>query len=400
MKNRFVSLLLLVIIPFTGYSQADLDYYLPDDIEFDPAIPTPEEVIGHQVGEWHVTHDKLVSYMYAIAEASDRVTIEEYAKSYEDRPLLILTITSPGNHAQIDEIKENQLALTEPDQSGDVDIENQPVVVNIGNSIHGNEPSGSNSSMLTAYYFAAAQGERVEEILDDAVLLLDPSFNPDGLNRFATWVNMHKSITTTTDPADREYNERWPSGRTNHYWFDLNRDWMPVQHPESRGRITKFHEWRPNILTDHHEMGSNSTFFFQPGIPSRTHPLTPQINQDLTGQIAEFHAEALDEIQSLYYSKESFDDFYYGKGSTYPDLFGTIGILFEQASSRGHAQETDHGVLEFPFTIRNQFTTALSTVDAAVALRTDLHEYRRDYYRDVREEASNADAKAFVIGDP
>lgn len=399
MKNRFISLFLLLIIPFTVYSQADLDYYLPDDAEFDPSIPTPEEVIGHQVGEWHVTHDKLVSYMYAIAEASDRVTIEEYAKSYEDRPLLILTITSPGNHAQIDEIKENQLALTEPDQSGDVDIENQPVVVNIGNSIHGNEPSGSNSSMLTAYYFAAAQGERIEEILDDAVLLLDPSFNPDGLNRFATWVNMHKSITTTTDPADREYNERWPSGRTNHYWFDLNRDWMPVQHPESRGRIGKFHEWRPNILTDHHEMGSNSTFFFQPGIPSRTHPLTPQINQDLTGQIAEFHAEALDEIQSLYYSEESFDDFYYGKGSTYPDLFGTIGILFEQASSRGHAQETDHGVLEFPFTIRNQFTTALSTVDAAVALRTDLHEYRRNYYRDVREEASDADTKAFVIGD-
>lgn len=399
MKKRFISLLLLLIIPFTGYSQADLDYYLPDDVEFDPSIPTPEEVIGHQVGEWHVTHDKLVSYMYAIAEASDRVTIEEYAKSYEDRPLLILTITSPGNHAQIDDIKENQLALTEPDQSGDVDIENQPVVVNIGNSIHGNEPSGSNSSMLTAYYFAAAQGERVEEILDDAVLLLDPSFNPDGLNRFATWVNMHKSITTTTDPADREYNERWPSGRTNHYWFDLNRDWMPVQHPESRGRVAKFHEWRPNILTDHHEMGSNSTFFFQPGIPSRTHPLTPQINQDLTGQIAQFHAEALDEIQSLYYSEESFDDFYYGKGSTYPDLFGTIGILFEQASSRGHAQETDHGVLEFPFTIRNQFTTALSTVDAAVALRTDLHEYRRDYYRNVREEASGADTKAFVIGD-
>jgi len=400
MKNRFLLLLLLLIIPITGYSQADLDYYLPDDVEFDPAIPTPEEVIGHQVGEWHVTHDKLVSYMYAIAEASDRVTIEEYAKSYEDRPLLILTITSPENHAQIDEIKDNQLALTEPNQSGDVDIENQPVVVNLGNSIHGNEPSGSNSSMLSAYYFAAAQGERIEEILDDAVILLDPSFNPDGLNRFSSWVNMHKSITTTTDPTDREYNERWPSGRTNHYWFDLNRDWMPVQHPESRGRIAKFHEWRPNILTDHHEMGSNSTFFFQPGIPSRTHPLTPQLNQDLTGQIAEFHAEALDEIQSLYYSEESFDDFYYGKGSTYPDLFGTIGILFEQASSRGHAQETDHGVLEFPFTIRNQFTTALSTVDAAVALRTDLHEYRIDYYRDVREEASDADTKAFVIGDP
>lgn len=399
MKNKFLAFFTLLIIPVSAFCQVDLDYYLPNDVEFNPDIPTPEEIIGHQVGEWHVTHDKLVSYMYAVAEASDRVTIEEYAKTYEDRPLLLLTITSPENHSRIDQIKQNQVALTNADQSDEVDIENQPAVVNIGHSIHGNEPSGANASMLSAYYFAAARGDKIENILENTVILLDPSFNPDGLNRFATWVNMHKSMTTVTDPADREYNEGWPSGRTNHYWFDLNRDWMPVQHPESRGRIAKFHEWRPNILTDHHEMGSNSTFFFQPGIPSRTHPLTPQINQDLTGKIAEFHAEALDDIQSLYYSEESFDDFYYGKGSTYPDLFGTIGILFEQASSRGHAQETDHGVLTFPFTIRNQFTTALSTVDAAVALRTDLHEYRKSYYQDVMEEASDADIKAYIIGD-
>lgn len=399
MKKTLTALFTLLFLPLSAFSQAGLDYYLPEDVEFNPEIPTPSEIIGHEVGEWHVTHDKLVQYMYAVAAASDRVTIEEYAKSYEDRPLLVLTITSQENHARIDQIKENQLGLTNAGQSGDINIDNQPVVTFIGHSIHGNEPSGSNASLLSAYYFAAAEGEKIENILENAVILLDPSFNPDGLNRFATWANMHKSMTTVTDPADREYNEGWPSGRTNHYWFDLNRDWMPVQHPESRGRVAKFHEWRPNILTDHHEMGTDNTFFFQPGIPSRTHPLTPQINQDLTAAIAEFHADALNEIQSLYYSKESFDDFYYGKGSTYPDLFGTIGILFEQASSRGHAQESDHGVLTFPFTIRNQFTTALSTVDAAVSLRTDLHQYRRSYYQDIEEEASDLDTKAFVIGD-
>lgn len=400
MKYTLTVLFTLLFLPLSAFSQAGLDYYLPDDVEYNPDIPTPFEIIGHEVGEWHVTHDKLVQYMYAIAEASERVTIEEYAKSYEDRPLLILTITSPQNHARIDQIKKNQLGLTDAGQSGDIDIENQPVVTYIGHSIHGNEPSGSNASMLSAYYFAAAESEKIENILENAVILLDPSFNPDGLNRFATWANMHKSMTAVTDPADREYNEGWPSGRTNHYWFDLNRDWMPVQHPESRGRVAKFHEWRPNILTDHHEMGTDNTFFFQPGIPSRTHPLTPQINQDLTASIAEFHAEALNEIQSLYYTKESFDDFYYGKGSTYPDLFGTVGILFEQASSRGHVQESDHGILTFPFTIRNQFTTALSTVDAAVSLRIDLHEYLRTYYQDVEEQASDADTKAFVAGDP
>lgn len=399
MKYRLAVLITLLIFPVSAFCQVSLDYYLPDDVAYDPDVPTPAEIIGHEVGEWHITHDKLVQYMYAVAESSERVTIEQYAKTYEDRPLLLLTITSPDNHSRIEQIKENQLALTDPNRSENVDIQNQPVVTYIGNSIHGNEPSGSNAALLTAYYYAAAQGEKIDNILKNSVILLDPSFNPDGLNRFATWVNVHKSMTTVTDPADREYNEGWPSGRTNHYWFDLNRDWMPVQHPESRGKITKFHEWRPNILTDHHEMGTNSTFFFQPGIPSRTHPLTPQINQELTGAIAKFHAEALDQIQSLYYTKESFDDFYYGKGSTYPDLFGTVGILFEQASSRGHEQESDNGVLTFPFGIRNQFTTALSTVDAGISLRSDLHEYRRTYYRDVAEEASDEDVRAYVIGD-
>lgn len=400
MKFVYSSLFLFLFACTAGYSQSNLNYYLPDDVTYNPAIPTPAEVIGHEVGQWHVTHDKLVSYMYALAEASDRAVIEEIGRTYEDRPLLHLTITAPGNHASIEEIKANQQLLSDAGQSGNLDIESMPVIINMGFSIHGNEPSGSNASMLTAYYLTAAEGGEIEEILENTVILLDPSFNPDGLNRFATWANIHKSIhAPVTDPDSREFDEVWPGGRTNHYWFDLNRDWMPVQHPESRARVTKFHEWKPNILTDHHEMGSGSTFFFQPGIPSRTHPLTPQINQDLTAAIGEYHAEALDGIKSLYFTKESYDDFYYGKGSTYPDVFGTIGILFEQASSRGHAQETEHGVLEFPFTIRNQFTTSLSTLRAANALRTDLHEYRRQFYSDVAEEAADASVRAIVVGD-
>ncbi len=398
MKRILSTLLLLLIVATSSIAQHLLDY-LPGDVTYNEAIPTPAEIIGHEVGEWHITHDKLVQYMYAVAEASDRATIQEYARTYENRPLLLLSITTPENHANLDQIMENHHALTDPDRSPNLDIDSMPVVVNLGYSVHGNEPSGSNASMLSAYYYTAAEGEKIDAILENAVILIDPSLNPDGLNRFATWVNMHKSVTTVTDPASREFNEVWPNGRTNHYWFDLNRDWMPVVHPESRGRMNMFHKWRPNVLTDHHEMGTNATYFFQPGIPERTHPLTPQINQDLTAAIAEFHADALDDVQALYYTKEVFDDFYYGKGSTYPDIFGTIGILFEQASSRGHAQESVHGVLEFPVTIRNQFLTSLSTVDASVALRTDLHEYRRSFYRDMREEAAAAQTRAIVVGD-
>jgi len=383
-----------------GQDDMSLNYYLPDDVSYNPSIPTPEEIIGHQVGQWHITHDKLVYYMRALADASDRVTYMEYAKTYEDRPLVMLTITSPDNHSSIERIKENHHLLKDPSQSGNLDLSTMPVIINMGYSVHGNEPSGSNASPLVAYYFAAAQGEEIEQMLNNAVILLDPSLNPDGLQRFSTWANMHKSIkASVTDPEDREHNEVWPGGRTNHYWFDLNRDCMPVQHPSSRGRIQMFREWHPNVLTDHHEMGTNSTYFFQPGVPSRTNPITPQRNQDLTMAIAEYHADALDERQELYYSRESFDDFYYGKGSTYPDVFGTIGILFEQASSRGHAQESVHGVLTFPETILNQVTTSFSTFEASIELRVDLLDHMRTFYREAEQEASNSAIKAYVVGD-
>jgi len=313
MKKAFL-LSIALLFGISAGAQVTLDYYLPKGIKYDSKIPTPKSVLGTEVGEWHVRHDQLVNYMYAVAEASDRVTISEYARTYEGRPLLMLTITSPENHNNIEELKREHVQLTDASSSGNLDITNMPAVITLSYSVHGNEPSGSNSSLLTVYHLAAAQGKEIEDVLKNTIILVDPSINPDGLSRFAQWANQHKSLNNlVTDPASREYNEVWPGGRTNHYWFDLNRDWLLVQHPESKGRIAKFHEWKPNILTDHHEMGTNSTFFFQPGIPSRTHPLTPERNQRLTASIAEYHAEELDKIQSLYYSKESFDDFYYEK---------------------------------------------------------------------------------------
>ena len=377
-----------------------LDYYLPDDVTYNSNIPTPEEILGAQLGEWHVRHDQLVNYMYAVAEASERVTITEYARTYENRPLLMLTITSPQNHQNIDELKEEHLKLTDASVSDDLDLSRMPAVVTMSYSVHGNEPSGSNASLAVVYYLAAAQGAEINAMLQNTIINVDPSINPDGLDRFAHWANTNKSLNVlVTDPNSREFDETWPGGRTNHYWFDLNRDWMPMIHPESQGRVAKFHEWVPQVLTDHHEMGTNSTFFFQPGIPSRTHPLTPQRNQALTGAIAEYHAEALDDIQSLYYTRESFDDFYYGKGSTYPDVQGSIGILFEQASSRGHAQESIHGIVKFPFTIKNQFVTSLSTLEAVQELKEELLANTREFFKEAAEEARDASTKAYVFGE-
>ncbi len=397
MKNIF-TVLVLLSISFSLFSQKmDLDYYLSSG-KYNPDIPTPESVLGYQVGEWHVSHDQLIMYLRELDRASDRITMKEFGRTYEHRPLILLTITTPENHKNIDQIRANHVQLTNPDQSKKVDLDQAPVVLYQGYSIHGNESSGSNAAMLYAYHLAAVQGKEIEKILSQSIILLDPCYNPDGFNRFANWVNAHKSKNLSGDPANREYNEPFPRGRTNHYWFDLNRDWLPSQHPESQGRIKNFHEWYPNILTDHHEMGTNSTYFFQPGIPSRTNPNTPKENQELTKKIANFHAKALDKIGSLYYAEESFDDFYYGKGSTYPDANGCIGILFEQASSRGHLQESDNGLVSFPFTIRNQLTTSLSTLEAAQNLRKDLLDYQRRFYQSGIEAAKKSKTKGYVFG--
>ncbi|WP_138433886.1 M14 family zinc carboxypeptidase [Winogradskyella algicola] len=376
--------------------QTDLSYYLPDGVIYNPNIPTPKSIVGHEVGEWHITHDKLVQYMRELAEVSNRVSIEDRGQTFEGRPLILLTITSPSNHSKLDHIKTQHIEATDTDKANFKDM---PIVVYQGFSIHGNEPSGSNAALALAYYLAAAEGSEIENLLKNTVILFDPSLNPDGLQRFAYWANTNRGKNLNADPNDREFSEVWPGGRTNHYWFDMNRDWLPVQLPESRARIQTFHEWLPNILTDHHEMGTNASFFFQPGIPSRTHPLTPKMNQELTKDIAKFHAKALDKIGSLYYSEESFDDFYYGKGSTFPDINGGIGILFEQASSRGHLQESENGILSFPFTIKNQFTAALSTLEAANGMRKELLEYQHNFYKNARREASKEGNKAIIFGD-
>ncbi len=366
-------------------------------LTFNSTIPTPEQILGFQVGDWHVSHDKLLFYLHTLAEKSNRISIDTIGFTHEQRPLIQLIITNPANHSNLEEIRKKHVELTNP-STATISTENLPVVVWQGYSIHGNEASGSNAALLYAYYLAAAEGEEIENKLQNAIIILDPSFNPDGLNRFASWVNMHKSKSHITDPNRRETNEPFPMGRTNHYWFDLNRDWLPVQQPESKARLKRFHDWKPNILTDHHEMGTNSSFFFQPGVPQRTNPITPQKNQELTAKIGTFHAKFLDNIGSLYYTEQSFDDFYYGKGSTYPDANGSVGILFEQASARGHSQDSENGVITFDFAIRNQLTTSLSTLEAAINLRKELLDYQQNFYKTASDFAKNSTEKGYLIG--
>lgn len=375
-----------------GVTLAD---YLPGAAaRYDAAVPPPASVLGFEVGSWHLRPDQSVAYLERLAALSDRVTIEETGRTHERRPQLLLTISSPANLARIDEILAAHRAVSEP--GAVAPTTELPVVVWLGFSIHGNEPSGASAALLTAYHLAASKDPEVLGWLDHAVVLIDPMLNPDGLGRFAAHANEWRGKVPVSTPGHREHVEDWPPGRTNHYFFDLNRDWLPLSQPESRARVAIFQRWRPNVFADFHEMGSNSSFFFQPGVPSRQNPLTPAKNLELTRALARFHARALDALGSAYYTEETFDDFYYGKGSTYPDVQGAVGILFEQASSRGHVQETPNGPLSFPFTIRNQLTAALSTVRGAVESRSELQAFQRDFYAEALRSAGDG---AYLVGD-
>ena len=292
-----------------------------------------------------------------------------------------MIITSESNHSRLEEIRKQHLELSNS-KNKDIDVSNMPIVVYQGFSVHGDEPSGSNASLPLMYHLLASNSQETIELLENTIILLDPSFNPDGLQRFSQWANSNKNQSLTADPNDREYNQYWPRGRTNHYWFDLNRDMLPNQLVETNAKVKTFTEWLPNILTDHHEMGTNSSFFFQPGVPERKNPLISDLNQALTREIGTYHEKALNSIGSLYYSEEDYDDFFFGKASTYPDANGSIGILFEQGSSRGHIQESVNGILTFPFTIRNQLTAAFSTLEAAKNMRVKLLNYMKDFYDD------------------
>ena len=382
----------ITVTPDTGGQPVTA--YLPDTVSYNKTIPTPESVLGANLGEWHVRHDQVVNYMQLLAEKSDRITIEETGRTHENRPLLLMTITAPSNRGNIEAMRQQHIDAME---SGKKVGSDAPLIFYMGYSIHGNEPSGTNASLALAYYLAAAEGEEIDALLNNNIVLFDPSFNPDGLSRFAQWANMHKGKQLVSDSRHREHDEGWPSGRTNHYWFDLNRDWLLLAHPESQARIKQFHKWRPHILTDFHEMGTDSTYFFQPGVRSRKNPLTPDENVTLTEALAHYHAAAFDEQGELYFTEEAFDDFYAGKGSTYPDLHGSVGILFEQASSRGHLQDSINGKLAFKDTIANQITTSLSTFRGALANKAAILDYQSGFVKSTQSLAKQDAQAGFVV---
>ncbi|MEO0571865.1 MAG: M14 family zinc carboxypeptidase [Bacteroidota bacterium] len=385
---------------FLGTSLSAQDYFYKKFQPFDATIPSPAEFLGHDIGHRHTRHDLIVAYLAKLAEVSDRASIYEYGETHEGRKLVILTISSPENLQNLKNIKQQHLAFVDPSKSvsnyGEV-----PIFINLGYNVHGNEPSTSEAALLTAYTLVASTNSEILNYINNSVVMIDPTLNPDGRDRFTHWANMYQGNPQVSDPQDAEHNEYWPGGRTNHYWFDLNRDWLLGVHPESRGKLKWYHEWYPNVVTDFHEMGTQSSYFFEPMKDNASlDPIMPKENYvDLNNLFGDYFAQALDSIGSFYFTKEVFDGTYPGYGSSYPDLQGALALLFEQASSRGHVQKTAFGEITFPFTIRNQYVSSIATVRAAVENKAYMRKYQQDFFKSALGNAAKSRIKGYSFKD-
>ncbi|QYJ75255.1 M14 family zinc carboxypeptidase [Shewanella sp. FJAT-52076] len=333
-----------------------------------------EAYLGYPLGEWHIRHDQVNGFLEKLAADNPRVSLEDTGYSHERRRQLTAVITAPANQARLNEI----LAERAQVKQGKA----QPMlVIWLAYSIHGDEASGAHAALALAQHLAMSQESWITELLSQSVVLITPSQNPDGLDRFANWSNSYRGIAVpVADENHKEHNQNWPAGRYNHFLADLNRDWLFLRHPESRGRVALLHRWQPQYVGDFHEMGHNQSYFFQPGVPERTHPLTEQRNQQLTEKLAHFYRQALDAKQQAYFSRQGFDDFFYGKGSTYPDINGAVGVLFEQASARGQVQDSQYGGISLAEAIDNQFTTSVAALKGAHQLRQELIDFQHDFY--------------------
>jgi hypothetical protein len=397
MKIKTAILGVTVFLFYTLSEVKAQNYFYSQYSPFKSNITTPEQFLGYKIGDFHTRHDQIVSYLKELDLQSDEATLITYGKTYEGRPLVMLVISSAKN---IQNLKGIQAEHTKAISETRIESKNNlPLIINLAYNVHGNEPSSAEAALLTAYTLLSSESEIVKAYKENAVIFIDPTINPDGRERHTQWANMYRAEQLVADNNDAEHNEAWPRGRTNHYWFDLNRDWYLAIHPESRAKLNWYHQWYPNVVTDFHEMGTNSSFFFEPMKTNGSkNPIMPKDNYTtLNDLFAKYYVKSMDSIGSLYFTKEVFDGTYPGYGSSYGDLQGALALLFEQASSRGHVQETPYGDLTFAFTIRNQYQMSMATLMAAVENKDRLRKYQIDFFKSAITNANSDKIKAYTF---
>ena len=373
------------------------------DIRYDERIPTLEQVTGHAVGDEITSPEGIAAYLAALAAAApDRTSLVTYARSEEGRPLHLLAIGSPTRMAGLEGTKAGLRRLADPRglsaEEAERLVADLPAVVWLVHSVHGDEISSSDAALALAHHLLAAQGDATADLVRrEAVVLIDPLQNPDGRARFLAAHRLARGPASDPVPVAAEHDEPWPSGRPNHYLFDMNRDWFALTQPETRGRVGVFLDWYPQLNVDLHEMGGDATYYFAP-------PAEP-LNPHFAPSQSEWHetvgraiASRFDERGVAYFVREVFDSFYPGYGESWPMLHGSVGMTFEQASAGGLSwRRSDETILTYLDGVRNHFTAALATVESAARGREKLLRDFVAFRRSAVREGESGPVREYVI---
>ncbi|ARV14690.1 M14 family metallopeptidase [Polaribacter sp. SA4-12] len=325
---------------------------------FSQTLQSPSEFLGYEIGARFTRHHKVVDYFKYVSSTLSNVKLEKYGETNEHRPLYVSYISSKENIADLENIRKNNLS-----QTGIIsgNAKNKKAIVWLSYNVHGNEASSSEAAMLTLYELVTTK----KAWLENTIVIIDPCLNPDGRDRYVNWYNQVKSTPFNTDQKGKEHVEPWPSGRPNHYLFDLNRDWAWATQVESEQRIAIYNKWMPHVHVDFHEQYINSPYYFAPAA-APFHEIISDWQRDFQVEVGKNHAKYFDKEGWLYFTKESFDLLYPSYGDTYPTYMGAIGMTYEQAGHgmAGLGINTDEGeVLTLKDRATHHLTTGLSTVE-------------------------------------
>lgn len=400
-----IAMLLAVLVAAPAPQDAPKPLELAPGTQYDARIPTLEQITGHDYGEAISTPAQIEAYLKALEAASaERMTLIEYGRSYEGRPLHVALIGRPDRvkASRLEALRASLAALADPRASAAAQdaelIKGLPVVVWLLHSVHGNELSSSEAAMAEAYHLLAAKDDpKVEMILRDAVVMIDPLQNPDGRARFLSSNRQGSGPQPDPEPASIEHDEPWPGGRPNHYLFDMNRDWLALSQAETRGRVRFGLQYPAHVVVDLHEMGGDATYYFAPPADPANPYITPR-QQDWLRTIGRENARRFDARGFAFFAREVFDAFYPGYGDSWPMLNGAIAMTFEQASTRGLVyRRSDDTLLTYRDAVVHHVTAALATIETAAANREAILRDYREYRRSAIAEGEKAAAREYLV---
>lgn len=357
-------------------------------------LKSPERFLGYEAGERWTPHHLVMDYVAHVAAESDYVTLHQYGESYENRELVLLFVTSPENHRNLEEIRLNNLRLTGLEEGAVT--ENTKGIVWLSYNIHGNETSSSEAVMKTLYELVSGDNSEARRWLDNTVVIMDPMVNPDGRDRYVNWYRQMIGIRPDADPQAREHDEPWPGGRSNHYLFDLNRDWAWQTQQESRYRYDVYREWFPHIHVDFHEQGYQSPYYFAPAAEPYHNVITGW-QREFQRTIGENHMETFDREGWLYFTRERFDLFYPSYGDTWPTFHGAIGMTYEQAGHVGLTIQLAEGdSLTLLERLTHHHVTGLSTIETASVHSERMISEFQTYFENARNNPTGR-FKTYVV---